>query len=106
MPISTFTVKSVSPKPERRQNRHTKLWFKVWTIEREPDDSLPIGESLAGYETTQSVARGACVIGPRSWAAGDGAVERNAVVAIDRGSHLGPQGVSGMSGHTPGPWQF
>jgi hypothetical protein len=39
MPISTFLVKSVS-KPERRQNKHTKLWFKVWTIEREPDDSL------------------------------------------------------------------
>jgi hypothetical protein len=60
MPISTFRVKSVSATPERRQNRHSRLWFKVWTIEREPDDRLPIGESLAGYETTSEWAWSLC----------------------------------------------
>jgi hypothetical protein len=53
MPVTTFLVRSVS-KPERRQNKHTKLWFKVWTIDRQPDDSLAIGESLAGYETSNA----------------------------------------------------
>lgn len=51
MPITTFRVKSVSG-PERRQDKRTRVWFKVWTIERDPDDTLSIGESLAGYETS------------------------------------------------------
>lgn len=53
MPQTTFFVQKVS-QPERRQNRHTRQWFKVWTIDRMPDDRLPIGESLAGYETSNA----------------------------------------------------
>lgn len=50
MPIATFKVKSVS-EPERRKHRTYQRWFKVWTIERERDDRLPISESLAAYDT-------------------------------------------------------
>lgn len=50
MPMTTFRVKAVSEKPERRKHRTYNRWFDVWTIEREPDDALPLSESLAYYE--------------------------------------------------------
>jgi hypothetical protein len=59
MPVSTFHVAAVRG-PERRQNRHTRIWFKVWTIERQPDDAEPIGESLAGYETSNAWMASLC----------------------------------------------
>lgn len=49
MPTCSFFIASIAC--ERRQNKRTRQWFKVWTIERVPDDSLPVQESLAGYET-------------------------------------------------------
>lgn len=60
MPITTFLVKSVSAIPERRQEKRTGIWFKVWTIEREPDDALPIGEALAGYQTNNEWVASLC----------------------------------------------
>lgn len=57
--MATFHVAAVRG-PERRQNRHTKFWFKVWTIERQPDDSVPIGDSLAGYETSNAWMASLC----------------------------------------------
>jgi hypothetical protein len=59
VPVSTFHVAAVRG-PERRQNRHTGFWFKVWTIERQPDDAEPIGDSLAGYETSNAWMASLC----------------------------------------------
>lgn len=59
MPQVTFSVKSVS-QPERRQHRRTRVWFDVWTIERQPDDALPLSESLAGYETSNAWVASLC----------------------------------------------
>lgn len=59
MPQVTFCVKSVS-QPERRQHRRTRVWFTVWTIGRQPDDALPLSESLAGYETSNPLMASLC----------------------------------------------
>jgi len=51
MPLALFHI-AAKPRVERRQNRQTRAWFKVWTVERVNDDALPISDSLAGYETS------------------------------------------------------
>lgn len=59
VPLATFRIKSVSG-PERRQNRYSKQWFKVWTVDREPDDALPMQDSLAGYQTSNAWVASLC----------------------------------------------
>ncbi len=49
MPTTVFRVASVGQ--ERRHNRHTREWFKVWTIERIPEDGVSAQESYSTYET-------------------------------------------------------